>query len=186
MFGAICAGRMVQTNLEPVSPTQFIFHIPLLPTHPINHLVVFLLPDTVLPPNHSATVHIQFPNQPFKLLGAISTDKPSAIFRLKDAATQDTAVTGELILGISVEPNESVLAQLATLPKSTANGAGAGLNGEKVALLAKRIIGNAFNYLSSFADAENKVPMKAFQQWWAKFEKRLEHDPSFLERGEDA
>ena len=28
------------------------------------------------------------------------------------------------------------------------------------------------------------VPLKAFQEWWKKFEGRIDKDPSFLERAE--
>lgn len=47
-------------------------------------------------------------------------------------------------------------------------------------VLAQRIIGNAFNFLASFGS--DTVPLKAFQDWWTKFEKKVELDPSFLER----
>ena len=47
-------------------------------------------------------------------------------------------------------------------------------------VLAQRIIGDAFNFLASFGS--NEIPLKAFQNWWMKFEKKVELDPSFLER----
>lgn len=51
--------------------------------------------------------------------------------------------------------------------------------------LAQRIIGNAFNYLASFASSDNdSVPLKTFRDWWNKFERKLEMDPTFLEKGE--
>lgn len=54
-------------------------------------------------------------------------------------------------------------------------------------ILAQRIIQNAFNFLSSFSGrvGENGVevvPLKSFEEWWRKFERRVEVDPSFLER----
>jgi len=47
-------------------------------------------------------------------------------------------------------------------------------------ILAQRIIANAFNFLSSFGS--DVIPLKAFQEWWKKFEKKVEQDPTFLER----
>lgn len=96
---------------------------------------------------------------------------------------------GDVILGISVEPLESVQAQLATLQPSE------GLSGTSVkhtappstAVLARRIIRNAFNFMSSFASGSSSgdvIPLKAFQDWWTKFEKKIEYDPTFLERDE--
>lgn len=87
----------------------------------------------------------------------------------------------EAILGISIEEAAVVEAQLATLP---APGGGAADQG-KALRMARKIIENAFNYLSSFAEPApggEVVRMKAFQEWWKKFEKKVEIDPSFLEK----
>ena len=204
----------MQTNLQTLAPTQFVFTLPSSPT--INHLVVFLLPDTILPPTHAATVHIRFPSSPtFQLLGAISAAKPSAIFRVRGMMpaavvaagadepmimTEGEDVVGDITLGISVESADAVEAQLQTLGLSSAattataalvptRGSGSGATGARSLLLAQRIIGNAFNYLSSFSQTsgagDEVVPLKAFQEWWRKFEKKVEHDPSFLERAEE-
>jgi hypothetical protein len=180
----------VQTNIQALSDTQFIFHLPSPPT--INHIVVFLLPEgaALLPATHGATVHIKFPNRPFRLLGAISLQKPSAIFRVRPATTTTTTATNDemtdgedpdadAVLGISVEPLENVQAQLETLPAKTQM--------PSATVLARRIINDAFNYLSSFASPSvsgDVVPLKAFQDWWSKFERKMERDPTFLEREE--
>lgn len=100
---------------------------------------------------------------------------------------------GEVILGISVEPLESVQAQLAALqPSEGPSGGGGGALVKhtaplSTAVLARRIIRNAFNFLSSFASGSSSgdvIPLKAFQDWWTKFEKKIEYDPTFLERDE--
>jgi hypothetical protein len=52
-------------------------------------------------------------------------------------------------------------------------------------VLAQRIIKNAFNFLASFSGAAGQVevvPLKAFEEWWRKFESRVRSDPRFLER----
>jgi hypothetical protein len=55
-------------------------------------------------------------------------------------------------------------------------------------LLAQRIIKNAFNFLASFSGNVNGgvevVPLKAFEEWWKKFEGRVRSDPGFLERSD--
>ncbi|KAA8895636.1 hypothetical protein FN846DRAFT_922173 [Sphaerosporella brunnea] len=193
MFGCIVAGRPVQTNLQTVSPTHFIFTLPQPAS--INHLVVFLLPDAVLPPTHAATVHIRFPTAAageFRLLGAISAAKPSAVFRVGGAAA--AAADGDATLGIAIDelPNvEAALASLPPPPPAAAAPESSALvkaqRGLGTLVLARRIIGNAFNYLGSFAvpvgpAGEEMVPLKAFRDWWAKFEKKVEYDPTFLER----
>jgi hypothetical protein len=101
---------------------------------------------------------------------------------------------GEVTIGISVESAESVSAQMAALSQN-ANVGGAS-NALVLAkppqqkpdtlILAQRIIKNAFNFLASFsgnvAGGIEVVPLKAFEEWWKKFEGRVRSDPGFLER----
>ncbi|KAI9140989.1 hypothetical protein BKA69DRAFT_1076597 [Paraphysoderma sedebokerense] len=78
----------------------------------INHLVIFLVGDP-FPEGFAATVHILLPNSPWQLLGQLSNDKPSAIFRLsgiKHSSTEDMSMDDDntvgstATLGISIEP----------------------------------------------------------------------------------
>ena len=103
------------------------------------------------------------------------------------------AAGGDIIVGLSIEPAAQVESQLASLksgqaaqsqPSSAMVRMNAAPVGSRVAtkVLAQRIIGNAFNFLASFGS--ETVPLKAFQDWWQKFEKKVELDPSFLEREE--
>lgn len=95
----------------------------------------------------------------------------------------------EVVLGISIEPAAQVEAQISSL-KGPSNVSPTALvrrtstTGGSVTtkVLAQRIIGNAFNFLASFGS--DTVPLKAFHSWWEKFEKKVEIDPSFLEREE--
>ncbi|KAK6356555.1 hypothetical protein TWF718_000907 [Orbilia javanica] len=231
MFGCICAGRQVQTNLQAVSQTEFLFVLPSAQT--INHIVVFLLPDTQLPPDYAATVYFQWPGRPFQLLGGLSMEKQSAIFRLKGNHTQaipggapgtnalDNMVDdagfyptgGENVtaqLGISIEPIGQAQQKLMMLPahlsslSASANPQASGgalvpsmsesntlahRDSAATLTLARRIIKNAFNYLGSFSSGppgSEMVPMREFQSWWNKFERRLAIDSSFLEKEEEA
>ena len=109
--------------------------------------------------------------------------------------------TGEITLGISLESAESVASQMALL-QSTSNssslvlagrgGQGQGKTDTETVVLAQRIIKNAFNFLASFSGnigtnggrEVEVVPLKAFEEWWRKFEGRIRNDPGFLERGD--
>ena len=96
-------------------------------------------------------------------------------------------------LGISLEPVQTVAPQVAALEAEQA-GPGALVRHTRqqkeitTKVLAQRIIGNAFNFLASFAssDPSNRgqevVPLKTFRDWWTKFERKVEMDPTFLER----
>ena len=97
------------------------------------------------------------------------------------------AAGGEIAVGISVEPAAQVEQQLSTLksqptdPSMAMVRAGAAQGAQvSTKVLAQRIIGNAFNFLASFGS--DTVPLKAFRDWWVKFEKKVDLDPSFLER----
>ncbi|PVH80397.1 hypothetical protein DL98DRAFT_515485 [Cadophora sp. DSE1049] len=110
---------------------------------------------------------------------------------------------GEITLGISLESADSVSSQMAALHSTTTSSTsnpssalvlsntGAARPGSKTPdtlLLAQRIIKNAFNFLASFSGNVNGgvevVPLKAFEEWWRKFEGRVRSDPGFLERGD--
>ncbi|KAF2095742.1 DUF775-domain-containing protein [Rhizodiscina lignyota] len=202
MFAIILPGRPCLTDIQTIEPTKFAFSFPSAPH--FSHIVVFILPGNVLPPDTAAGVFVQFPGSTeFRFLGAIANEKQSAIFRVHgggmlsggvmadgDAMTDDSRppaslAAGDVTIGISIEPIPNIQAQLTNLqsqrPQSSSGALVKAPMGTKV--LAQRIIRNAFNFLASFADGGNEtVPLKAFQEWWAKFERKVENDPGFLER----
>jgi hypothetical protein len=103
-----------------------------------------------------------------------------------------------VMLGISIEPAAQVAANMAQLKAQGQQQASMALVKQSPALaagatvptkvLAQRIIKNAYDFLASFAGSGpggDVVPLKAFQEWWAKFEKKIERDPGFLERAEE-
>jgi hypothetical protein len=205
MFCVILPGRPCLTNLVTVSSNQFAFSFPSNPH--FSHLVVFMLPGNVLPPGTAAAVYIQLPGQPeFKLLGAIGNEKQSAIFKvnLPGAAASESGEVGMAVdanssangqsaggsinLGISVESAANIQSQLAALRAEPSGSNTLARRPPPTKILAQRIIKNAFNFLASFAGGpggQEVVPLKSFQDWWTKFERRIENDPGFLERDEE-
>jgi len=269
MFGLILPSRPCLT-LDALTPTTYTIAIP--PAPPFTHLVVFLLPGTILPPDTAAAVYIRFPSplgsrsrsslnpasaaaSEFRFLGAVANEKPSAIFRVREydagrggfwfegggmggGGGEDEMVDeyeapavngtgtgtgipgnapGAIQLGIAIEPLPQILASLAALasqsqsqpqsqaaaflqapnaqPSTTAltklppqHSRSASGSPVSTKVLARRIVRNAFNFLASFAGTTAEqggvevVPLKAFQEWWVKFERRVEVDPGFLER----
>ncbi|KAI8923349.1 hypothetical protein BC831DRAFT_38367 [Entophlyctis helioformis] len=187
MIGCIVAGRL--TNLRQVDATKYVFGL----TDPasINHLVVFLTGDTPFPPGYAATVHFLWPslvNPVWTLLGMLSNEKPSAIFKLggkktvsksMDALMDDTSepsfaapfaaqASASAQLGISIEPIETVMAQISTLPAGahalTAAGGVAGASitdlvpvqqGQGPSLdpisIATKLLENLYNHCASYA-----------------------------------
>ncbi|KAK3067691.1 hypothetical protein LTS18_000975, partial [Coniosporium uncinatum] len=93
-FGLILSSRPVLTPPAAITETQYAFQFPSEPS--FSHIVVFLLPNTPLPPDTAAAVYIQLPNSngEFKLLGAIANEKPSAIFKVRAGTGTGTSATG--------------------------------------------------------------------------------------------
>ena len=151
-------------------------------------MVVFILPGNVLPEGTAAGVYMQAPAQnQFRLLGALANEKPSAIFKvtLPEASNVDSQVVN---LGISVEPAASIQGQLLQLQADNPISTAIVKRPPSTKVLAQRIIKNAFNFLASFGGqigGQEVVPLRSFQDWWTKFERRIENDPSFLERDEE-
>ncbi|KAG8932498.1 hypothetical protein FRC02_001021 [Tulasnella sp. 418] len=202
MFGCCVAGRLPQTNLNQIDETHVTFSIPNAET--VGHVVVFLLGTVPFPPGYGATVHFEWPGRGFQLLGMLSNDKPSAIFRLRNnnapqssamASQQTTNVTATV--GISIEPIDAVLAQTASLPAPGASTTGAPTGSQTIGglsrpissdptLLAERIVLHLWNHLSSFGESlgpQTMVPLGVIQKWYENFLHKIKAGGiSFLER----
>ncbi|KAI0147890.1 hypothetical protein F4776DRAFT_287379 [Hypoxylon sp. NC0597] len=214
LFGLVPAGQpLITVPSSQPTETSFLYAIPhSIPTpanpnpKPFSHLTVFLLPGVVLPENTAAAIYIaqnpaalasgtEPPN--FRFLGGVGPGKESAVFKLSPSSSPSTAEG--IIIGIDIEDAGSVaerIQQLHSQSDTTAGGAtgtgtGTGAGGQtSTQVLAQRIIQNAFNFLAGFsgkvgAEGVEVVPLKAFQEWWRKFENKVRNDPTFLEREQD-
>lgn len=206
LFGLVPAGLPVITQpTETPTPTSLIYTIPTAPKS-FSHVVIFLLPGIELPPSTAAAIYLVTPPNPAtgqsapvsRFLGGVGPGKESAIFKLTDSSSSSSSSggQGQVILGISIEDGASVGARIDELNAAKGSPsaatslalvpAGAAANQQPSTLvLAQRIIKNAFNFLSSFSGQAGQVevvPMKAFEDWWRKFESRVRTDPGFLER----
>lgn len=215
MFSCIVAGRPVNTDLQTISPTQFAFNIPSQPpfSHIVVFLLPgnILDPGTAAgiyiqtSPSQNFRLLGALANDKQSAVFKVETGSTPASSTVADDVMTDEAITlpigdtpalggPNVVIGISVEPVENIRNQLAAFKSTVSAG-----NSTSTALvshqsshqpvstkiLAQRIIGNAFNFLSSFAggtSGNETVPLKSFQDWWTKFEKRIDLDPSFLER----
>ncbi|KYK55863.1 hypothetical protein DCS_07828 [Drechmeria coniospora] len=191
LFGIVPAGLALIT--EPTSmPSQTSFTYALPTTKSFSHIVIFLLPNVTLPENTAAAIYIATANEVaaaaqtgaapnFRFLGGIGPGKESAMFKV--GGRQET---NELVIGVSVEPAETVSRCLQELAAEKASNPSSSQQPATPAL-AQLIIQNAFNFLASFSgtvgpEGIEVVPLKAFEEWWRKFEARLRSDPTFLEK----
>lgn len=207
--GRPCLTDLIAVDTQPTGQaTKFTISIPTSP--PFKKLVIFLLPGTVLPPNTGAAIYAQLPDPntgaptDFRFIGALANEKPSGLFSIAQPSSGRTEDDDEdemldegsapnpaavVTLGISIEPVQNIAPQLAGLEAEKAGSAQAQVQRQiSTKVLAQRIIGSAFNFLASFAESDpakkghDVVPLKSFRDWWTKFERRIEMDPTFLER----
>lgn len=203
LFGLIPAGLPLITEPSSTpSPTSLLYALP--SQRAFSHLVLFLLPNVSLPAGTAAAIYLatasnvaaaeQNGTQPsFKFLGAIGPGKESAMFKVGNAGGGGNPGSG-LVIGVSIEAEGDVAQKMQELSanKGSSAGAGGASGTEKpsTVVLAQRIIQNAFNFLTSFSGTAGPggvevVPLKAFEEWWRKFENRVRNDPSFLEKQAD-
>lgn len=139
---------------------------------------------------------------------SISQEKPSAIYRINSNAKAVSAATADMddmmdddaqpvveefdiTVGIAIEPAaqaQAMIDQQRSAARSSAGSAqtprpntAAPQSADDIATLANKIVQHAYNFLGSFTTPDGKVPMKAFNDWWAKFKSRLASDPRFLD-----
>ncbi|KAL2120825.1 hypothetical protein VTJ04DRAFT_4852 [Mycothermus thermophilus] len=214
LFGLVPAGQpVIVTPTQTPTPTSFLYAIPPNTnpnSKPFSHIVVFLLPGVELPPGTAAAIYLVTPptapgqTEPnSRFLGGIGPGKESAIFKIGSPSSAASSLSGaaaggsNVVIGVSIEPAESVAARMGEL-SSSSSAAGTADAGALVPVsrpgggqqpstlvLAQRIIKNAFNFLASFSGTAGQVevvPLKAFEEWWRKFETKVRSDPGFLER----
>ncbi|KAF8497528.1 DUF775-domain-containing protein [Russula emetica] len=186
MFGCCVAGRLLQTNLQQIDETNAAFELPAAET--INHVCVFLLGSVPFPDGYGATVHFFWPGKGFQLLGMLSNEKPSAIFRLRgnfvsqstssqaaffNPAQPTTGAGVTAVLGISIEPLPRIFEQVNALPSAMSKPAPGPSDG---VALAEKIVKHLFNYISSFVSGsgtsltpDSMVPMNVIARWYESF-----------------
>jgi len=164
----------------------------------INHLCVFMLGTIPFPPGYAATVHFYWPGKGFQLLGMLSNEKPSAIFRVRGSfatsQSSEISTSQELFLvssqgrgttaqlGIAIEPIETVMQQISGMPPTNKSIS-------DPASFAERIGKHLMNYLSSFAEqgpgGQAYVPVNAVGKWYDSFISKVKAGGvGFLERQE--
>ena len=211
LIGILPAGQpLITAPTSQPTPTSFLYAIARTTTpaspRPFAHLAVFLLPGgPPLPDGAAAAIYVATnsaallrgdPVEPaFRFLGGVGPGKESAVFKLADHTHALRGGSGAgadgLVIGVSIEDAASVAERIQEQQQQKANGGAAqGRQQPSTQVLAQRIIQNAYNFLSSFSGQVGEggvevVPLKAFQEWWRKFEGRVRSDPTFLEREQD-
>lgn len=191
MFAVIVSGRLVQTEFQQISETQVVTTIQ--DADNINHIVVFLTGTVPFPEGTAGQVYFSWPdpNAPpnWQLLGYISNEKPSAIFKvsnfkklheMNDFAPNmmfgQSHIVHNAQIGISIEP----LANIQEVPSPN--------NIDSNMTFAQKMLENFMNYVLSYTITQANmvadptatyVPLSTVQNWYTNFERRLQQNPNF-------
>ncbi|KAF6201060.1 hypothetical protein GE061_005507, partial [Apolygus lucorum] len=138
----------------------------------------FSWPDPNAPPN-------------WQLLGVISNEKPSCIFKISGLKTNERPtlqqsgflsfaqdkISHVAQIGISIETNETVQNQYQLLSAEAVK------NQTQFVEFAQKMLQSFLNYSTSFvvtpAANESYVPMKVVEEWYKNFERKLSLNPYF-------
>ncbi|KAJ3674108.1 hypothetical protein LUZ60_006100 [Juncus effusus] len=175
MFGFLFPERtypLDASSLTQIDPTHWILDLSAFPSPALTQICLFLLSPTSLPSNHALSLYFQPTQNPtFIFCGALTTDRPSAVFTIPWPEEAEKLNLGAKI-GVCVE--ESTV-----LPP--VKDEGEGRKGEKMAM---RVGESLFNFMQSFcgADAGGNivVPADILDRWFRKFQERARKDPNYL------
>ena len=167
----------------------------------VNHVVVFLTGQVPFTEGFGGSIYFGWPSLEtggisWQLLGFISNDKPSAIFKLvkvkavemlnpfsqgvMETLTSLQSSTNAQI-GIVVEPLTEIIQKTPSLDTEAAKV-------DTFTEFSQKMLENFFNFAGSFSvipgqDPINPslsyVPMNVLQNWYSNFQRRLQANPQF-------
>ncbi|XP_031698393.1 protein Hikeshi [Anarrhichthys ocellatus] len=194
MIGCLVAGRLVQTDATQVAADKFVFNLP--DYENVNHVVVFMLGTVPFPAGTGGAVYFSFPDpvsgtgSVWQLLGFITNDKPSAIFRISGLKAGEgganlfgsSSSSSVAQVGVSVEPLDQLAQQVPVSSSSVSTTADSFLQ------FAQKTLDSLYNFASSFAvtqaqmtpnPSETFVPSSCVLKWYENFRRRLSQNPNF-------
>jgi hypothetical protein len=197
MLGCLVAGRLVQTDPLRVAGDKFVFN--LADYESVNHVVVFLLGTEPFPAGMGGAVYFSFPDpaaggQVWQLLGFITNEKPSAIFKisgLKAGEAGGTHPFGTMgaaspaifmaQVGVSVELLDQ-LAQQTPVSAATVSTV------DPFMQFTQKMLDSLYNFACSFSvtqaqmtpsPSETFIPSSCILRWYENFQRRLAQNPTF-------
>ncbi|KAI2668858.1 Protein Hikeshi [Labeo rohita] len=169
MFGCLVAGRLVATD-------KFVFNLP--DYENVNHVVVFMLGTLPFPAGMGGAVYFSFPDpavgQVWQLLGFITNEKPSAIFRI-------SGLKAVAQVGVSIESLD-LLAQQTPVSNSAVSTV------DSFTQFTQKMLESLYNFTSSFALSQSQmtpnpsemyVPASSILKWYENFQRRMVQNPNF-------
>ncbi|CAJ1074885.1 protein Hikeshi [Xyrichtys novacula] len=195
MFGCLVAGRLVQTDPVQVAPDKFVFNLP--DYENVNHVVVFMLGTVPFPAGMGGAVYLSVPDPVsggpvWQLLGFITNDKPSAIFKISGLKAGEggehpfgmmasSPAPSVAQVGVSVEALQQLSQQV---PVSSA----AVSTVDSFLQFTQKMLDSLYNFASSFAvtqaqmtpnPTETFIPSSCVLKWYENFQRRMAQNPNF-------
>jgi len=173
LFGVVAIGRPVLTEFTALDQTKAVTWLE-NPTA-VAELTFFLLPSTPVPPGHGAILYYAAPPSfdAWVLLGAISPEKPSGIFRTGWPSNEALVGCPCVQLGVALEP-------ISTIQNLSVERSGV----DDRFYFAHKIAKNLFDYMASFSSTSQPgmmlVPTSVFDSWLQRFERKYQIDPNFF------
>ncbi|KAJ8352806.1 hypothetical protein SKAU_G00242820 [Synaphobranchus kaupii] len=193
MFGCLVAGRLVQTDAQQVASDKFVFNLP--DYENVNHVVVFMLGTVPFPAGMGGAVYFSFPDptagQVWQLLGFITNEKPSAIFKISGLKA---GVGGEHPFGMMVPQGASVaqvgvsIETLDQLAQQTPASNATVSTVDSFTQFTQKMVESLYNFSSSYAvtqaqmnpnPSETFIPASSILRWYENFQRRMAQNPSF-------
>ncbi|XP_060847660.1 protein OPI10 homolog [Rhopalosiphum padi] len=191
MFGLLVSGRLVRTDFERLEETKFM--ITINSAESVNYICVFLTGLVPFPEGTAGSVYFSWPDENAKpnwqLLGILSNNKPSAIFKLSNLK-QHFDITNQPINAFSQFPSISINAQIGISIEPLLNAEMQTTSIEPTQNLStfveftQKMVQNLYNYVSSYAvdggpQQTSMVPLLSVQKWYENFERKLNLNPNF-------
>nr|XP_047145515.1 protein OPI10 homolog [Hydra vulgaris] len=208
-FDGSYADILVQFVYQQISDAQIVFLLPNCES--INHLVIFLTGSQPFPEGYAASIYLCWPNSEvaWHMLGFVSNDKPSAVFKIakkndkkckftqifkcdvpvpdpKNSGTQMNIFDGAHPVNCNATAQVGIAIEpLNEVLQKTPTNTDISTLSSFVEFTQKMMI-NAFNYCCSFAVQQSQIssnemfiPISSLQKWYELFQRKLEMDPNF-------
>ncbi|KAL0218880.1 hypothetical protein P9112_004533 [Eukaryota sp. TZLM1-RC] len=181
-FGIVISGRPIATNIQQISPDRFVYEFE--NAFAAKNVAVFLTGSVELPPGLAASIYVSSaPFQDWRLLGALTCERPSAIFPLEwnQASVSQADFEVKAQIGIFIGAQDQITSELVN--KTMFEVQARPIVNLTTDQIGQKMLKDFSNYVSSFAkegpNGQLFVETSVVDKWVANFERRCRFNPKF-------
>mmetsp|Transcript_7560 Transcript_7560/g.7654 ORF Transcript_7560/g.7654 Transcript_7560/m.7654 type:complete len:182 (-) Transcript_7560:1811-2356(-) len=176
LFGLVIPGRSPVFDFQIVNETKATTLVE--QPQSITEITFFLLPSSPIPVGYGAILYYAIhPFTSWEVLGSVTLQKPSGIFRTGWSTKEDVVGCPMVQLGVALEPLETI---------ENLNLMASGVDDRFS--FAHKIANNLFQYMISFSQGSQAgmmvVPNNIFDEWMKRFDRKYKLDPNFMMKEE--